>query len=127
MTSFKGHCDKKAKKIDEFLSDNPDPNPEDLQVLKKLNADLEDQLKRMEMAWESMMADVDDDTFKALDKMLNEVSVEVSKTLATSNKTISLWLVWTKFVQKFQKCVFGMDLTFLYTNSLNKHQKCHKN
>ena len=47
MTSFKGHCDKKAKKIDQFLSDNPDPNPEDLQVLKKLNADLEDQLNRM--------------------------------------------------------------------------------
>ena len=89
MTSFKGHCDKKAKKIDEFLSDNPDPNPEDLQVLKELNSDLKDQLKRMETAWESMMADVDDDTFKALDKMLNEVSQEVSKTLATSNNTIS--------------------------------------
>ena len=39
----------------------------------------------------------------------------------------SLWLVWTKFVQKFQKCVFGMDLTFLHTNGLKKHQKSHQN
>ena len=50
MTSFKGHCDKKAKKIDDFLSANPDPNSEVLQELKRLNADLEDQLKRMEVS-----------------------------------------------------------------------------
>ena len=89
MTSYKGHCDKKVKKIDDFLSANPDPNSKDLQELEELNSDLKDQLRRMETAWEAMMVDVDNDTFKALDKMLNEVSQEVSKMLATSKKTIS--------------------------------------
>ena len=42
----------------------------------------------METAWESMMADVDNDTFKALDKMLNEVSKEVSLTLMHSKKVV---------------------------------------
>ena len=89
MTSFRGHCDKKVKKIDEFLSANPDPNSEDLEELKELNSDLKDQLKHMETAWESMMLDIDDNTFKALDKMLNEVSEEVSKTLTHSKRFIS--------------------------------------
>ena len=89
MTSFKGHCDKKAKKIDDFLSANPDPNSEVLQELKRLNADLEKQLERMETAWDSMMMEVEDETFKALDKMLIEVSEQVAKTLATSKKIIS--------------------------------------
>ena len=41
--------------------------------------------------------------------------------------TETLWLVLAKFVQKFQKCDFGLDLTFLHTNGLKKHQKCNKN
>ena len=89
MTSFRGHCDKKAKKIDDFLSANPDPNSKDLQDLEELNSDLKDQLRRMEVAWEAMMDETDNDTYDALDKMLNEVSEEVAKTLATSEKTIS--------------------------------------
>ena len=40
MTSYKGHCDKKAKKIDDFLRANSNPNSKDLQELEKLNSDL---------------------------------------------------------------------------------------
>ena len=55
MTSYKNFCEKKAKKIVDFLHENPDLSPKHLQVLEKLNADLEDQFKRMETSWESMM------------------------------------------------------------------------
>ena len=89
LTSYRTFYQKKAKKIDDFLRANSDPNSEDLQELKKLNSDLEDQLKRMETAWESMMDDTDNDTFNALNKMLNEVSEEVAKTLGASKKIIS--------------------------------------
>ena len=50
MTSYKGHCDKKAKKIDDFLSAHPNPNSKDLQELEELNSDLKKQLERMETA-----------------------------------------------------------------------------
>ena len=63
MTSYKGHCDKKVKKIDDFLSANPDPNSKDLQELEELNSDLKKQLERMETAWDSMMMEVEDETF----------------------------------------------------------------
>ena len=43
----------------------------------------------METAWESMMADVDNDIFLALDKMFNKVSKEVAKMLTASKKVIS--------------------------------------
>ena len=89
MTVFKGLCERKAKGIDDFLHANPDLNSKDIQELERLNTDMEDQLKRMETAWETMMGDVDNDTFTALDKTFNEVSEEVAKTLKVSKKTIS--------------------------------------
>ena len=89
MTSYKGFCQKKAKKIDDFLHANPDLNSEDIQKLKKLNTDLESQLERMQTAWEAMMDEVEPDVHTALDKMLSEMSEEVERTLAVSEKAIS--------------------------------------
>ena len=90
MSAFKGFCQKKAKKIDDFLHDNPDHNSRDLQEVEKLNSALESQLERMETAWESMVGNLDDDdTFNALEKMVNEVSGEAEKTLAASKRAIS--------------------------------------
>ena len=89
MTAFKGFCQKKAKKIDDFLHANPDLNSRDLQELEKLNSSLESQLERMETAWEAMMDDVEPDAYTALDKMLGEVSGEVEKTLEASKKANS--------------------------------------
>ena len=42
MTSYKTHCEKNAKQIDDFLTENPDLNPKDIQVLEKLNDGLEE-------------------------------------------------------------------------------------
>ena len=90
MTSYKNFCEKKAKKIDDFIGENLDLNPENLQDLKKLNADLEDQFKRMETSWESMMDDIDDaPTHTALEKMFNDVGDYVAKTLGISQEAIS--------------------------------------
>ena len=89
MTSYRTYCEKRAKKIDDFLHANPNPNAKDLQELEKLNSDLEDQLKRMQVAWESMMADVEEDVFKVLDEMLDKVSEDVAKTFAHSKKVVS--------------------------------------
>ena len=60
MTSYKKYCEKSAKKIDDFIGENPDLNPKNIQVLEKLNTDLEEQFKRMEVSWFSMMDDIDD-------------------------------------------------------------------
>ena len=90
MTSYKTHCEKNAKKIDDFLTENPDLNPENLQVLKKLNADLEKQFERMETSWFSMMGDIEDvPIHTALEKMFNDVDDHVTKTLRVSQKAIS--------------------------------------
>ena len=43
MTSYKNYCQKSAKKIDDFLAENPELRPKDLQVLKELNTDLKEQ------------------------------------------------------------------------------------
>ena len=90
MTSYKTHCEKNAKKIDDFLTENPDLNPENLQVLKELNADLKKQFKRMEISWFSMMDEIEDaPTHTALEKIFNDVDDYVTKTLGTSQKAIS--------------------------------------
>jgi hypothetical protein len=90
MTSYKKYCEKGAKKIDDFLDENPDLNPENLQVLKKLNTDLEEQFKRMEVSWFSMMGDIDDvPTHTALEKIFDDVDDYVTKTLGVSRKAIS--------------------------------------
>ena len=74
--------EKNAKKIDDFLTENPDLNPENLQVLKKLNADLEKQFERMETSWFSMMNDIQDvPIHTALEKMFNDVDDHLKKTL----------------------------------------------
>ena len=92
MTSYKNFCEKKVKKIDDFIGKNPVLNPENLQELKKLKADLEDQFKRMETSWESMMDDIDDaptHNANALEKMFNDVGDYVTKTLGISQEAIS--------------------------------------
>ena len=58
MTSYKNYCHKSAKKIDDFLAENPELGPKHLQVLEKLNTDLEEHFKRMEISWFSMMDDI---------------------------------------------------------------------
>jgi hypothetical protein len=89
MTSYRNHCERKATEIDDFLAENPDLSPEHLQILKKLNADLEDQFKRMETSWESMMDDIEDEpTHTAVEKIFNDVGDNVRKTLGISRKTI---------------------------------------
>ena len=89
MTAYKGFCQRKVKKIDDFLHDHPDLNSEDIQVLKNLNSALEAQLERMETAWESMLSQLEPETYTALDKVFNEVSEEVAKVLVASTKVIS--------------------------------------
>ena len=89
MTAYKGFCQRKAQKIDDFLHDHPDLNSEDIQELKDLNSTLKAQLERMETAWESMMSELEPATYAALDKMFNEVSEEVEKMLTASKKVIS--------------------------------------
>ena len=90
MTSYKNYCQKSAKKIDDFLAENPELGPEDLQVLKELNTDLKEQFKRMEVSWFSMMVDIEDvPTHTALEKMFNDVDDRVKKTLRASQKAIS--------------------------------------
>ena len=89
MTSYKNCCHKRAKKIDDFLAGNPELGPEDLQVLKKLNADLVEQFKRMEISWFSVMGDiVDVPTHTTLEKMFDDVDDHVMKTLRVSQKAI---------------------------------------
>ena len=58
MTSYRDFCQKKAKRIDDFLHANPELDHEGIQELKKLNSALEDKLKHMEPAWEAMMGEV---------------------------------------------------------------------
>ena len=90
MTSYKNYCQKSAKKIDDFLAENPELGPKHLQVLEKLNTDLEEQFKRMEISWFSMMDDIDDVlTHTALEKIFNDVDDYVTKTLGVSQKAIS--------------------------------------
>ena len=89
MTSYKTHCEKNAKKMDDFLTENPELGPEHLQVLKKLNADLEKQFERMETSWFSMLGDIEDvPAHTALEKMFNDVDDHVTKTLRVSQKAI---------------------------------------
>jgi hypothetical protein len=89
MTSYKNYCHKSAKKIDDFLAENPELGPEHLQVLKKLNIDLEEQFKRMEISWFSKMDDIADaPTHATLEKMFNDVDDYVTKTLGVSQKAI---------------------------------------
>ena len=38
-----------------------------------------------------------------------------------------LWPILGKFVQKLQRWIFYIDLTFLHTTGLIKHQESHKN
>ena len=78
MTAYKGFCQRKAVKIDDFLHAHPDLNPKDIQELENLNSNLEAQLERMETAWESMMGDLEPGPYSALDKMFNKVSEEVA-------------------------------------------------
>ena len=104
MTSYKTHCDKNAKKIDDFLADNPDLNPKGIQVLEKLNADLEEQFKRMEVSWFSMMNNIEDvPIHTAMEKVFNDVDDHVTKTLRTSGSmgsphittiTRKFWINW---------------------------------
>ena len=89
MTAYKGFCQRKAQKIDDFLHANPNLNSRGIQELENLNSTLEAQLERMETAWESMMGDLETGLYSALDKMFNEVSEEVAKVLGVSKKIIS--------------------------------------
>ena len=89
MTTYKAYCEKKAKKIDDFLAENADPGPKDILKLERLNSELIDQFNRMEAAWDSMMNEIDDPTHTGLEKMFNNVDTYVSKTLKASEKIIS--------------------------------------
>jgi hypothetical protein len=81
MTSYKNYCQKSAKKIDDFLHENPELGPEHLQILKELNTDLKDQFKRMEISWFSKMGDIDDaPTHATLEKLFSDVDDYVTKT-----------------------------------------------
>ena len=68
MTAYKGFCQRKTKKIDDFLHENPNLNSEGIQELKNLNSVLEAQLERMETAWESMMGDLEPGLYSALEQ-----------------------------------------------------------
>ena len=89
MTLYKKYCERGAKKIDDFLAENPDLNPENIQLLKKLNTDLEELFKRMEVSWVSVMDGFDDvPTHTALEKIFNDVGDGIARTLEISQKTI---------------------------------------
>ena len=78
INAYKGLCLKRVQEVGDFLDDNPDLNPENVEELKELNTALKNQLERMETAWESIVGNLEDnDTFDTLNQMVNEVSGEV--------------------------------------------------
>ena len=91
FNAFKINCDNKIKKIEAFITNHKDVglNDEKTLALKKLNTGLEDQLARMELAWDNSLTGIAEDTeLEELQKIVKDTQKAVDKTLDDSEKFI---------------------------------------
>ena len=90
FNAFKINCDNKIKKIEAFVATNTgDLDAKKVTKLEGLNTDLEDQLRRMELAWDNSMTGITDNAeLEMLQKIVKDTQTAVNKALDDSERFI---------------------------------------